>query len=51
MAATLIFAANLIVVERARPEVQIRFRDHLHVGAPVTVVSIAAGALWLGWLR
>lgn len=43
--------ANLIVVERARPEVRIRFLDHFKVGAPVTVLSILAGALWLDWLR
>jgi Na+/H+ antiporter NhaD/arsenite permease-like protein len=43
--------ANLIVVERARPEVQIRFLDHFKVGGPVTVLSITAGALWLDWLR
>lgn len=43
--------ANLIVVERARPEVRIGFLEHFKVGAPVTVLSIAAGALWLGWGR
>lgn len=43
--------ANLIVVERARPEVQIRFMDHFRVGAPLTVFTIAAGAAWLEWLR
>jgi len=43
--------ANLIVVERARPEVQIRFMDHFKVGAPVTVLTLAAGAAWQEWLR
>ena len=43
--------ANLIVVERARPEVEIRFLDHLRAGVPVTLLSILAGALWLDWLR
>ncbi|MGC8761845.1 MAG: anion transporter [Bryobacteraceae bacterium] len=43
--------ANLIVVERARPEVQIRFMDHFRAGAPITVLSIAAGTAWLEWLR
>lgn len=43
--------ANLIVVERARPEVRIRFMDHFKVGAPVTVLTLAAGAAWLEWLR
>ncbi len=43
--------ANLIVVERARPEVRVQFLDHFKAGAPVTVLSILAGALWLDWLR
>ncbi|MCS7042173.1 MAG: anion transporter [Bryobacteraceae bacterium] len=43
--------ANLIVVERARPEVQIRFMDHFRVGAPLTVLTLAAGAAWLEWIR
>lgn len=43
--------ANLIVVERAKPEVQIRFMDHFRAGAPLTLLTIAAGAAWLEWLR
>lgn len=41
--------ANLIVVERARPVCQISFWDYFRVGAPVTVLTLAAGVLWLGW--
>lgn len=39
------------VAGRARPEVQIRCMNHFRVGAPVTVLTPAAGAAWLGWLR
>ena len=43
--------ANLIVVQRARREVAIGFWEYLRVGAPLTVLSLAAGALWLEWVR
>ncbi len=39
--------ANIIVVERAKPEVEIRFRDYFRVGLPVTVLTLGFG---LGWL-
>ncbi|HTU02513.1 MAG TPA: anion transporter [Candidatus Sulfotelmatobacter sp.] len=39
--------ANLIVVERARPTVRIGFLEHLKVGAPLTILTIGVGALWL----
>lgn len=39
--------ANLIVVERARHEVRIGFWDYAKVGIPVTLLSLAAGALLL----
>jgi len=39
--------ANIIVVERARPEVEIGFRQYLAVGLPVTIATVAVGALWL----
>jgi Na+/H+ antiporter NhaD/arsenite permease-like protein len=38
------------VVERARPQVQIGFRQYLAVGVPVTVATVAVGALWLTWI-
>jgi Na+/H+ antiporter NhaD/arsenite permease-like protein len=41
--------ANLIVAEKARRDgVIIGFRDYFRVGAPLTVLSIAFGAWWLG---
>ena len=39
--------ANLIVVERARPGVRIGFLEHLRLGVPLTILTIAVGALWL----
>jgi Na+/H+ antiporter NhaD/arsenite permease-like protein len=43
--------ANLIVVEQAaRFGIHIGFRDHLRVGLPVTLVSLAAAIAMLAWL-
>ena len=42
--------ANIIVVERAKPEAEISFGQYLAVGLPVTVLTVAAGALWLSWI-
>jgi len=39
--------ANLIVVQRARGEAPINFWDYFRVGAPVTVITLLAGVLWL----
>lgn len=39
--------ANIIVIEKARPEVEITFWDYLRVGVPVTVATLAVGVLWL----
>lgn len=39
--------ANLIVVHRARQEVTIGFWDYLRVGAPLAVLSLAAGVILL----
>ncbi len=39
--------ANLIVVQRARHEVRITFWEYFRVGAPLTVLTLAAGVLWL----
>ena len=41
--------ANMIVVERARPEVLVSWREYLRAGFPVAVATIAVGALWL-WM-
>ena len=43
-------AANIIVVERARPEVYISFRDYFRVGLPVTLLTLGFGLLWLWWI-
>ncbi len=42
--------ANIIVVERAKPEVTITFKDYLAVGLPTTMLTIAAGALWIAFV-
>ena len=42
--------ANIIVVERARPEVDIGFWDYFRVGFPVTIVTLAAGWAWLAFV-
>ena len=39
--------ANLIVVQRARHETPISFWQYFRVGAPLTALTIAVGALWL----
>jgi Na+/H+ antiporter NhaD/arsenite permease-like protein len=40
--------ANLIVVQRAAASgVMIGFWDYFRVGAPLTIVTLATGALWL----
>jgi Na+/H+ antiporter NhaD/arsenite permease-like protein len=42
--------ANLIVVENAaRRGVVIGFRDYFRVGAPLTVLTLLVGTLWLMW--
>jgi len=40
--------ANLIVVEKARGQVAIGFREYCKAGVPLTVLTIAAGVLLLG---
>jgi Na+/H+ antiporter NhaD/arsenite permease-like protein len=42
--------ANLIVVEKAaRRGIVIGFWDYFRVGAPLTVLTLAGGTLWLTW--
>ncbi len=42
--------ANLIVVEKAaRRGIAIGFWDYFRVGAPLTVLTLAVGTLWLMW--
>jgi len=42
--------ANLIVVQRARRDVHISFWQYFRVGAPLTIVSLVAGGLYLRWV-
>jgi Na+/H+ antiporter NhaD/arsenite permease-like protein len=39
--------ANIIVIEKARPTVEISFKDYLRVGVPVTIATMVTGILWL----
>jgi len=39
--------ANIIVVERARPEVHIGFREYFRLGLPLTVITLIWGIIWL----
>ncbi|HXE91782.1 MAG TPA: anion transporter [Terriglobales bacterium] len=39
--------ANIIMVERAKPEVEISFRDYFEVGLPITVLTLLVGWAWL----
>jgi Na+/H+ antiporter NhaD/arsenite permease-like protein len=43
--------ANIIVVESARPEVEIGFRDYLKVGVPITIATLLVGGAWLAWVK
>jgi Na+/H+ antiporter NhaD/arsenite permease-like protein len=43
--------ANIIVVERAKPEVRITFGQYLRTGVPITLLTLAFGWLWLSWVR
>jgi Na+/H+ antiporter NhaD/arsenite permease-like protein len=40
--------ANIIVIEKARPEVEITFKDYLRVGVPITLATLIVGVAWLG---
>ncbi len=43
--------ANLIVAEIARERgVQLSFGEYLKAGAPITLLSLIWGVLWLGWM-
>jgi Na+/H+ antiporter NhaD/arsenite permease-like protein len=43
--------ANIIVVETAKPEVAIGFRDFLRVGVPITLATLIVGWAWLAWVK
>jgi Na+/H+ antiporter NhaD/arsenite permease-like protein len=42
--------ANIIVVESAKPKVEIGYRDYLRVGVPITVITLLMGWGWLAWV-
>jgi len=42
--------ANIIVVERARSEIQIGFGDYFRVGLPLTIATLLLGWGWLAWV-
>jgi|SRR5215471_899832 len=42
--------ANIIVIETAKPDVQISFWDYFRVGLPITAVTVVVGALWLAYV-
>ena len=43
--------ANIIVVERARPEVHIGFREYFRLGLPLTAITLLWGIAWLTWIH
>jgi Na+/H+ antiporter NhaD/arsenite permease-like protein len=43
--------ANIIVVERARPEVRIGFREYFRLGLPLTAITLLWGIAWLTWIH
>jgi Na+/H+ antiporter NhaD/arsenite permease-like protein len=43
--------ANIIVVETAKPEIEIGFEDYLRVGVPVTLLTLAIGWAWLTFVK
>ncbi|MGD0178999.1 MAG: hypothetical protein ABSC15_04225, partial [Terriglobales bacterium] len=43
--------ANLIVVESAKPEMEIGFWDYFRVGLPITLATLAVGWAWLAWIQ
>ncbi len=43
--------ANIIVIESAKPDVQIGFWDYFRLGLPVTILTLLWGLLWLALVR
>lgn len=43
--------ANMIVAERARGEVEIRFWDYFRAGLPICLLTLALGGVWLWWIQ
>ena len=42
--------ANLIVIQRAKPRVEIGFWEYFKAGAPLTAATLLIGAIWLQWV-
>jgi Na+/H+ antiporter NhaD/arsenite permease-like protein len=42
--------ANIIVVERARPDIEIGFGDYFQAGLPLTIATLLLGWAWLAWV-
>src|SRR5246500_1823347 len=42
--------ANIIVVETAKPEIEIGYRDYLRAGVPITLLTLTVGWAWLTWM-
>jgi Na+/H+ antiporter NhaD/arsenite permease-like protein len=42
--------ANIIVVETARPDIEIGFGDYLRAGLPITLTTLVVGWAWLAWV-
>jgi Na+/H+ antiporter NhaD/arsenite permease-like protein len=43
--------ANIIVVESARPDVEIGFQDYFRAGLPITLATLLVGWGWLAWMK
>jgi Na+/H+ antiporter NhaD/arsenite permease-like protein len=39
--------ANIIVIEKARPEVEIGFAEYARAGIPITLATLTVGVIWL----
>jgi Na+/H+ antiporter NhaD/arsenite permease-like protein len=39
--------ANIIVIEKARTETHVSFKDYLRVGIPITFATVLVGILWI----
>jgi len=43
--------ANIIVVETAKPEIDIGFWDYFRVGLPITIATLVFGSVWLAFVH
>jgi Na+/H+ antiporter NhaD/arsenite permease-like protein len=43
--------ANIIVVESAKPDLEIGFWDYFRVGLPITITTLLVGWAWLVWMQ